>query len=219
MPKEEKKYQCDRERTWRREAAKKLRIIRDMGGVCTCCGLDGMKKPWIIDIHHTDPSKKEIPPNKMYDYPYKVIQKELETCVLLCANCHRDFHNKKYEERYARYKDVLEELVNNAHIDFWDERDKQNEIIDEKVRNLISEGKSMGEISNILNVTKGAVHKYCKRAGVKPNYSPMRPGKVTEEIFYKIKELKARGLKSREIGKELGLSKNTILNHWEADTF
>jgi DNA-binding CsgD family transcriptional regulator len=216
IPKE-KKYPQDRERSWIRETSRKLRVIRDLGGVCKICGLDGMKEPWLIDIHHIDPSKKEMDPNKMYDYPYKVFQEEMKNCTLLCANCHRSHHNAAYKERYERYKDVLQEKVDNAHIDFWEERGRQNDIIDKKVIELLKEGLSMGEMAKILGVSKSAIHKYMKRANVVPNYSPMSPGKVDENTFARIKELKAKGMNSRQIGRELGLSKTTVLNHWSRD--
>jgi len=69
----------------------KVRAVAYMGGRCFGCGRDGL--PSIFDFHHRDAADKSfgigqdgIP--RRWD---KVVA-ELEKCVMLCANCHREVH-------------------------------------------------------------------------------------------------------------------------------
>lgn len=58
------------------------------------CSVCGESRIWCLDFHHTDPNTKENNISSLIDYPIK-LQEELEKCVILCANCHRDLHHKQ----------------------------------------------------------------------------------------------------------------------------
>ncbi len=47
-----------------------------------------------MDFHHEDPGKKEITIAKAIQHRWsrKRILKEIEKCIVLCANCHRKLH-------------------------------------------------------------------------------------------------------------------------------
>ena len=50
----------------------------------------------MLDFHHINPATKVERIAKMvsnhYNADSKEIQEEIEKCVVLCANCHREFH-------------------------------------------------------------------------------------------------------------------------------
>jgi predicted HNH restriction endonuclease len=54
----------------------------------------GESRPWCLDFHHINPKDKEENLSRMTSHQRKKedINKEIEKCVVLCANCHRDFH-------------------------------------------------------------------------------------------------------------------------------
>ena len=68
----------------------KLKYIQEYKVECCTCGYSKCKEA--LDLHHKDPNKKEYQPNKLINYSYKKIKKELEKCIVLCANCHRELH-------------------------------------------------------------------------------------------------------------------------------
>ena len=72
---------------WRKKT--KLRIIKAMGGKCQICDYD--RCPEAFDLHHLDPSTKEMTFSSIRANPkaWITIVKELRKCVLLCSNCHR----------------------------------------------------------------------------------------------------------------------------------
>jgi hypothetical protein len=69
----------------------KRRAITSFGGVCATCG--SAYPPAAMDFHHPDANKKEfaISVDGIYR-SWEKVQKELESCVMLCANCHTEVH-------------------------------------------------------------------------------------------------------------------------------
>lgn len=71
--------------TKRREDA-----IQYMGGSCCMCGY--CKYNGSLHFHHLDPSEKDPNWKHLKSHPLKKITKELEKCILVCANCHGEIH-------------------------------------------------------------------------------------------------------------------------------
>lgn len=62
------------------------------------CGYN--KIPEALEYDHIDRSKKVFKMSKAHWYSWDKIHKELENCVVLCANCHREktIREKDYQE-------------------------------------------------------------------------------------------------------------------------
>ena len=58
------------------------------GSKCESCGYDKYKGA--LEFHHKDPKKKD--PQGLRKYKREKLFAELDKCVLLCANCHREEH-------------------------------------------------------------------------------------------------------------------------------
>jgi hypothetical protein len=67
-----------------------LRAKLYLGGKCVKCSYD--KCIAALDIHHLDPTQKD--PNFVghRSWSWKRLEKELETCILVCKNCHAEIH-------------------------------------------------------------------------------------------------------------------------------
>lgn len=75
---------------------KKLKImgVEYLGGKCTKCGYN--KCTEAMDFHHKDPSQKDFGiAASGHTYSWEKMKKELDKCVLLCSNCHRELHAKE----------------------------------------------------------------------------------------------------------------------------
>lgn len=70
----------------------KEKLIKALGGKCAVCGYS--KCAQALELHHIDPAKKEFNFGQIIRNPKKwlVVKEEAEKCLLLCANCHREFH-------------------------------------------------------------------------------------------------------------------------------
>lgn len=79
-----------------RKRRKKIRIlsVEYKGGKCESCGYNRCIEA--LEFHHTDPMKKDFNiSSKGYTRSWKRrVQEELDKCVMLCANCHRETHAK-----------------------------------------------------------------------------------------------------------------------------
>ena len=69
----------------------KEKAIAYLGNVCFDC--KGLFPQEVYDFHHLDPKEKEISPSKAKFRSWENYKKELDKCVLLCANCHRIRHS------------------------------------------------------------------------------------------------------------------------------
>lgn len=79
---------CWNERTKQTQLRIKKEMIAYKGGCCSVCGYD--KHYSALEFHHLDPSQKEIAIAKATSF--KAIKSELDKCILVCANCHREIH-------------------------------------------------------------------------------------------------------------------------------
>jgi hypothetical protein len=79
-----------RVKNWRQST--KTRIVEAMGNRCQICFYDKCNSA--LEFHHIDPSQKEFSFGKIVANPIKLdsILNELDKCILLCANCHREVH-------------------------------------------------------------------------------------------------------------------------------
>lgn len=74
----------------RRRRLKKL-MAGSKGGKCQFCGYS--KYIGALDFHHVDPTKKsfQLSMEELYR-SWELIIKEMDECILVCANCHREVH-------------------------------------------------------------------------------------------------------------------------------
>lgn len=80
----------------KRGLERKIYFIKQLGGCCSKCGYK--HNIAALDFHHLNPEEKEfqIDMRKLSNTSIDKLQKEINKCVLLCANCHRETHNKEY---------------------------------------------------------------------------------------------------------------------------
>ena len=65
-----------------------------LGNQCYICGITGHQS--MFDTHHVNPKLKEFSPSKSL-VRWENLIKELDKCVLLCANCHSELHFGLFE--------------------------------------------------------------------------------------------------------------------------
>lgn len=82
---------CMYEAVKRRRVKVKQMAVDYKGGKCESCGYD--KCHAALEFHHTDPTQKDfaIGPTT-HNKAWTVVQAELDKCLMLCANCHREEH-------------------------------------------------------------------------------------------------------------------------------
>ena len=71
--------------------AKREYILEDKKKGCSVCG---EKRPYCLDYHHVNAEDKTITISKLLvqGSGVKRLIKEIDKCILVCANCHREIH-------------------------------------------------------------------------------------------------------------------------------
>lgn len=64
------------------------------------CAKCGDVRSYVLDFHHKDPSIKDANIARMTSNKNRLedIQKEIDKCVVLCSNCHREFHHLEFTQ-------------------------------------------------------------------------------------------------------------------------
>lgn len=82
---------CSNEESRERARRFKVKCVEYKGGKCVECGYN--KYLGALDFHHLDPSKKDFRLAAVKSHAFNdMIKKELDKCILVCANCHREIH-------------------------------------------------------------------------------------------------------------------------------
>src|SRR5437764_6667606 len=80
----------------RRRERVRLTAIQYKGGCCQICGYGRCMEA--LEFHHLDPTQKDFGISKKgYTRSWEKTKGEIEKCILLCANCHREVHAGKLQ--------------------------------------------------------------------------------------------------------------------------
>ena len=158
---------CSRCKTWYRRYQRKLEIIELMGGKCSECECDDI---WCLDCHHIDPSTKEHAIGHILGNKLSTIKKELEKCILLCANCHRKKHKDirqdvilYYENRSNNTKEI--QPRKRAYKPHYIRR-VVNRPLKEELEKLVWE-KPISHIAKDYNLHPSSVRTWCIQYNIK----------------------------------------------------
>lgn len=76
--------------------------------VCDC----GEKNTNKLEFHHTDPSKKtEVSIRQLCRHPLNYIKKEIQSCRVICRNCHTIIHNGQDISKIQRLVDSYKTVI------------------------------------------------------------------------------------------------------------
>jgi len=93
----------------------KLKAIEYKGGKCAECGYD--KSHSALQFHHLDPAKKDFSISAVKSSSWENIKPELDKCILLCANCHLEEHEKQRLDKSSYEKNELLKLRQEIKIE------------------------------------------------------------------------------------------------------
>jgi hypothetical protein len=69
-----------------------------LGSKCSNCGYN--KCEAALEFHHFLQDKKSFNISSGFNLPWRQLKEELDKCMLLCCNCHREFHyNEKSNKK------------------------------------------------------------------------------------------------------------------------
>lgn len=81
---------CSAKAAKERWQSSKKRAVEYMGGKCVKCGYD--KCIDALEFHHINPKEKDKNFSNLKLKKWEIQKKELDKCICVCANCHREIH-------------------------------------------------------------------------------------------------------------------------------
>lgn len=165
-------------KSWEKRKIGKRKAIEYLGGKCEICGY--CKCDSAFDFHHRDPSLKDKNiANIVHDNSWDKVTKELDKCMLLCANCHRELHSKLNESKRIGQNDdgLICTFCNKPYIKgkgkkhcsdlcYKKDREKFGKPSKEELENLLW-NMPTSEIAKKYNVSDNAVGKWAKKYNLK----------------------------------------------------
>ena len=152
------KYICTKcvvERVTNSKKRQKQKLVDYKGGKCEICGYN--KCIEALDFHHLNPNEKGFGISKKY-ISFEKAKKEVDKCILVCAICLREIQAKlNSEKENIKITITNEEYLNNKKPNI-----RKINIDIENVLNLKKEGKTLNEISNILNISVSTLKRRLK---------------------------------------------------------
>ena len=169
------------EEVMRAQKRKKIHAVNSFGGKCQIC--DYNKCVEALEFHHIDETGKEASPSYIImRWAWERVKRELEKCVLVCANCHREIHAKKKEGVDVELKNYIKPWIkkncDGCSIDF-DTKDKEQKFCStkcshfsqrkvkrptkEELKILIDEKVSWLQMGKMFGVSDNAVRKWAKK--------------------------------------------------------
>jgi len=96
----------------------KEKLVQYKGGKCEICGYD--KCISALDFHHLNPSEKDFNLASSKVLSFEKCKLEVDKCILVCANCHREIHDKEYqkieEKKLGIENTIYTEIMNNREM-------------------------------------------------------------------------------------------------------
>jgi len=112
MAKVEKRKYSDRkeyliEAVYKRRKKIRIMAVEYKGGKCETCDYNRCIEA--LEFHHKDPLEKDFNiSSKGHSRSWSRVKVELDKCIILCANCHRELHVKlAASDRNIRVKSGL----------------------------------------------------------------------------------------------------------------
>lgn len=168
---------------WRKEKPEETRKISRNGlkrsieyihslkmGKCIKCQNDF--PPHVLDFHHISMKEKDQKVSDLYTKNRVLIDKEIEKCVLICANCHRDETQSMLHEVNTSGNRILREEVKDVGI-----------VEGCRIRSCKKCNTKKNE-ENFTLLKTGYRHSYCKRCLRDYNRNlTERRGKSRNDVF------------------------------------
>lgn len=174
---------------WRNRTKQKM--ITAMGGKCQCCGYD--KCDAALEFHHIDPMQKDFTFGRVRANPatINVIAKELEKCIMICANCHREVHAgilaipKEFSrfDRSVFFNPDGTQKIFRPKRKSDGSRDKLQHITNDMIIETYTRHHSIAKTAKEFGVTRAAIDKTVKRRVITLPPRPMMERKKRMENF------------------------------------
>ena len=204
---------CTKAQTLKRVREFKNKCVEYKGGKCISC--DYKTYTGALEFHHLDSEEKEFEISNRKNYNFELIKKELDKCILLCSNCHKEIHAGYLKYENETITEITPETLEwNLSVSNKHETIKKDlELILQRYKNK----ETSKDISNDYDVTPSYLLMILSEEGIKISDIPEqhdvihpKKGKYpSDEELSKLVWLKP----SQQLAKEFGVSDVALAKH------
>lgn len=150
---------CRSEAVQKRRDKIKLMAVEYKGGKCEICGYD--KCVDALEFHHLNPEEKDfgISANG-YTRSFDEVKHELDKCIMVCANCHRELH---HQERNKNNTELLNEIHNENESITKNRKEKKQIPNKEELLSIFKKYLTFTKTGEYFGVKDNSVRKWCKK--------------------------------------------------------
>lgn len=168
----------------RSQKRKKIDAVNLFGGCCQKCGYD--KCVEALEFHHLDKNEKEEKPSYIImRWSWERVKEELEKCILLCSNCHKEVHALEKEgvsiDLQIYLKPWLNKTCDYCQEEYQTKREEQKfcstrckhfgdrKVVrptKEELEELIRNKTTWTKIGKMFGVSDNAVRKWAKKYNI-----------------------------------------------------
>jgi hypothetical protein len=188
----------------------KRRLVEYKGGCCALCGYNNCVSA--LEFHHVDPSKKDFTISNALTMSFDKCKSEVDKCILVCSNCHKEIHDKEYEEKRIN----RENEENDTYIKIMSNRDEYSNIVIRDPIKYLEHTDIMDDIKNDIgrdailskyHIANGTLNKFLSIKGI-----IYRPKKVAMNKPSKDELIKLLSTYSKSsIGRMFGVSCSAVM--------
>lgn len=198
---------CSKLQVITRQQKLKQEAVDYKGGKCLSCNYD--KYQGALEFHHLNPNEKEFNISQIKFFSLNSIKKELDKCILLCSNCHKEIHANliKYDEKTNT---IIRDLSLNKQKWAPTVNSIKNTFNIQEIELRLKNKETLKSISNELNVTREYLSSFLIKEGIYVSEMPeqqdiLHPKKIewpsTEEMQRLVWEKP-----TSQLSKDLGVS-------------
>ena len=89
----------------------KIELVNYKGGKCELCGYS--KNIKALEFHHKNAIEKDFSIASVKNHSIENLKPEVDKCMLVCANCHREEHDRLWRESATTNWEVYNELLDD----------------------------------------------------------------------------------------------------------
>ena len=171
---------------------RKYEAIIQKGGKCEICGYD--KNISALEFHHIDPSNKnfQLDSRHFSNNTIDNLQNEINKCILLCANCHREIHNPSL--KLEEIDNIIDDIKKTS---FTNKKEKKKCLICGKIiKNANGKIYCSNECREIAKHRKLEVKNYPTLSEINEQYKILGSWKKVAEYYHLTRKI-IQGIRKR----------------------
>ena len=199
---------CRRIKNYRQKLKEDL--VKYKGGECQICGYHKCLEA--LEFHHLDPAKKDFSISSSDVLSYDKMKEEVDKCILVCANCHREIHHEEYEkmrkEALTKEKEVFTEIMKNRekYSAVSRVKDSYKYLVDAGVLKDMENGMKRIDIRKKYHINNRTFNKFLKENGLTYGERKIVQNKPSKEELIALLEKHSKS----SIARMFGVSWNAV---------